>query len=732
MSISSTLASIQEEIKKEKVTESFNYNRITGINEKLFEATHQYLSSKKFHFFFHWYFPNREPLKANTKLCSSLLSNKNIFNPIEDRKYLEMKSGFNGDDEKKISVNILRFIQYFRSSTQEFQTELLNLWERQRGCIDLLTFSVIPTVFGLLSQTKDQKDFIDFVFDISCKNKELGFKLCRALFVMPEFRNYTNKIYESLKDHFSVITGTKMAETVLNQFLENAEEYISQCPAIFKYFVQKDKNCEFLKNSFFLPFIHSTCLYGFSQIDEDRYALEVSSFILIERANNIGFIQHLAEILSKSCQVNYYDQTANILPVYSSIYYLTLYDAQMISSIASCMKCFKNKTGKIISPPKSPTEYQLFIVKDSIGFKGGARIINKNALDQVHDALTDLIIDADDIPSNAISNLKPNQILDNIVKYSPSFNAAKSRIQNEIFNNKYETYIKGTSKDNVSIEEIINSLKNSFNYKENDKCQTDELQKFSGAYKMIKQYLNQISILLYEHHFLLHFYVSSISLDPFITKGFEQFLSLASFTKFFSDLDNQWKVISLNQGYDFKLFPESILFCFLSKFQYSYFAKNMPKLIEFDDKFKKLTYDEVSDTDNSKLDKLLKSETSQFQSAIERIKQAYEFNSPLLFLKYISISRTIIQNILFEIFPEAGENELFPTVIFLVYQAKPRSFISKTEYLFRAFQGISGTMTQSYGEKLLNNIVLLRQASLYFTKLFGGNEAIQYLDSFLK
>ena len=158
----------------------------------------------------------------------------------------------------------------------------------------------------------------------------------------------------------------------------------------------------------------------------------------------------------------------------------------------------------------------------------------------------------------------------------------------------------------------------------------------------------------------------------------------------------------------------------------------MPKLIEFDDKFKKLTYDEVSDTDNSKLDKLLKSETSQFQSAIERIKQAYEFNSPLLFLKYISISRAIIQNILFEIFPEAGENELFPTVIFLVYQAKPRSFISKTEYLFRAFQGISGTMTHSYGEKLLNNIVLLRQASLYFTKLFGGNEAIQYLDSFLK
>ncbi|KAH0794282.1 hypothetical protein GPJ56_001885 [Histomonas meleagridis] len=588
---------------------------------------------------------------------------------------------------------------------------------------DLLTFSVIPSIFGLLSHTEEQKQYVDFIVSITKSIKEIGYSFGRALFVIPEFRLFTNKIYETIPIHLSSINSTLQAEDFLTQFLKGAERYISQCPLIVKYLLQKDLGYKILKHSFFKQFIVSTYIYGFSQIGEDADCLEAAAILLTEAAKRTKFVHQFSEILRKANKTNYYDQATELLPVYSRVFYLTTYDVQIIALlVANC----KNETPQ---PLKPPSEYNLLVVKDLARLKGSGQLSQSNdSLLQIHSVLHDLLAEASVIPNN----MQLDEVLKSLVDHTSSFRSAKARVQFEIFQYLVEQYEEKTN-SKLQMDKLITSFKDSLEGESSQlKESTSELQKFITIFTIMKQFLDKLSTISYDYNLLIQYCLvcTCYEKNDFFTRAI-QLKSLSTFTSTFSEIQNRWNSFTTTYNYHFDVLPESILLHFMDKCTYPLFIKALPDTQQFDQKFSQLSDELIEDIDNVKLKQLLKNETSRFDISINRIHDAYECNSVLLYLKEISYARNNIQKVLFEIFPEAGENELFPTVVFLVHKAKPNMFISKTEYMFRAFQAISGMMTQSYGEKLLNNVVLMRQAAIFFVETIEGSEGALKLNAFL-
>ena len=170
------------------------------------------------------------------KFLESISSN---FDPINTKKLNELASGQIFDDKNEI---LMYFIQTLKNKFENLKQDPKQI-NKDNSVINLITFSIIPSIFSYFLQDEKNHAYIDFLKDIKENyDKNLFYLIIRNVFVSPLFINYFKKsvnivirpfIY-SLLHHFESDAESIELDEIMKNILLRFKENLSHFPLILK------------------------------------------------------------------------------------------------------------------------------------------------------------------------------------------------------------------------------------------------------------------------------------------------------------------------------------------------------------------------------------------------------------------------------------------------------------------------------------------------------------------
>lgn len=141
---------------------------------------------------------------------------------------------------------------------------------------DIITFSIVPSLFLFFIDEQTFDSFIDFINELSPENDQAGFNLqallSRSLFVSPLFTRFTHQVFYHLLQTFPYNEITtfqerdsyfieKAKKSILDQIKSNLNIFPSYISIFFQKFNNKARIKELFRLSFIEPFIQNPALF---------------------------------------------------------------------------------------------------------------------------------------------------------------------------------------------------------------------------------------------------------------------------------------------------------------------------------------------------------------------------------------------------------------------------------------------------------------------------------------
>lgn len=713
-SIRQELAKVQNSLKKEKVIETLTEARIKILNQQLCENFDEILAKRKLYMYMLSYYQDFYTKTIDPIFFSSLFDSRKTLQQVKS----------------SAPRNTLNHIMHFRKNISILSRTVNFLAGNRADLINILTYSTIPSMFGLLTQYNEQKLYLKFIEELIEANKmheskddkkDFFILFARSIFLIPEFMIFIQAIADQVSVQFCKIQGTALAEQFLSEFLVNAEKFIHLCPPIIGKIANKIYSYRIINESFFQEIIRNPLYFGFVQIGESEYISEGTSIVLSETATRSNFIENLTNILLKSRKndhKNAYSEVAKNITAYQSVYYATTYDVQLINVLASLAK-----VGELAVPEDLPTEYGLNIFQDTIIVSPSQveDLTSKDKKDPVisaaENSLRSLLTCADPMPMIDHPHLS-SFLQINLIDQVPSHISQKQYAYFSILKSCKNLYQHNIGKK-TPLEEFIKILIP--NIKSQKKVTTlassQKLQNYTTSLTQMHYAKRKITDLLTEKKFEISYIALSICFNNHEIKASgKAFVSKSGLINHFKDLENAWIAFAKQTHFTADIPKEMLLATMLKIYKYDnmmFLDKN--KLIKMDKLFiDSLSGDYDINQSNKELDNLFKNESQKLKHAVDLMDRAFKVQSTLLAMKLISALFESIKKVLNEVIGTPGMEELTPTLLYVAYSAKPPNFISKTEYFYRVFQSISEyTKVDEYQEYVVNTLHL-HQTAFYF------------------
>lgn len=708
-SIGSTLAQVQNSLKKEKVIETLTEARLKILNQQLCENFDEILSKRKLYMYMIGYYQDLYNIEIYPSFFSSIFNDAKTLHPT-----------------KSINSRItLKYIKYFRDNLSTLAKAADILIFTRPDLINILTYSTIPSIFGLLARYSEQKLFLNFIKFLKTEKgiengrKDTAILFARPLFLIPEFRIYIQSIADQISVQFCNIHGTELAEKFLSEFLEYADKFIHLCPPIIGLLAQESFSDEIFDQSFFQEVIRHPLYFGFVQIGELENISEAASIVLSETASRNNFLIQLKQIFLKTQQNdnnNVYSEVSKNISAYQHIYHFTTYDTNLITVLISI-----TGNGDKTVPDPFPSEYILNILQDSTQYSNLDdveiySIEKKDPIAAAENSLRCLLINADPIPMIGTEQSLSRFLQKNLIDQIPSFLRQQQHAHFAILKSCKKQY-KKSHIGQVNFEGFVKMLIPNINNhkKETTHSSSEKLQSYSSSLTQMVNAKNKINDFVTEKKFELSYIAIAACFDQNkIEASGKAFASKSGLIEYFSTLLKTWLSFAKKMNFCFEIPKEMLLVFMLKLYKYNSMILLDHELQSWDELYNQYTSDDYdTNQENKKLDNLFKNERERFGQAINLIKRGFQVQSTLLAMKLISASFKSIDKLLNEVIGSYGMDELTSALFYVIYVARPPNFISKTEYFYRVFQSISEFNIDQYRD-YISNTLYLHQTAVYF------------------
>ena len=739
------LCKLQKELKRENILENFAAEREAKLNQELIIFNEHFMKRRKLYFYLIGYYMDLFSSNINPSYFSSLFDEEQTFNTVECKFLRSMRSNIN----------------FFRNNIQKLSDAAMYLSAMRKELVNVITFSVIPSLFGLFVHFSDQSNFMLFIENIFEKDEEIALKLSRSIFFMPEFVRFFNIVYNDMKSQFANIRGTTLGKEFADELLECMEKNIKECPRIFQDLASQPYAIKLFTYFFFKIFLYNPLFYGFVQLgdfDTDLSTNFNDIVTIVESSiNHDDYIKGLCFVL-KNAETTTIDQTYNfvseIVPAFKSFVYITQYDSQLISVLSSLAKIDKKCV-----PEDMPDKYNLHVIKlSSLKSQNGIRNSTSGFYEDDYtgdrEEINELIKQAERcfiaLASNAeiipmINDTTPifpiengdmmNFLSTNLVELSSSSESIKQRMHLLLLKGNYKKFIKRRGIE-MSFLNFVSKLMKSIS--KNTKSSFERASQ--------TQHILDTSNQMKKLSFLMHSYVASeqeflqnIILMKFFSNSSivpipedSSFKSSKELALYFCSLLTSWKDFCLQIQMSIPVLNKILIIKMMKFYSYEKMIELNPELVTGDSIFAQLVQegkcfnlDELSDP---KIRSILNDESkvSKFDAAIQTIQNAYETFSLQLSLKLIQKAIDITGVVLNSLINSYGMDELTDIFFYIIVKANPKQFISKSEYFYRIYNTLSKYI-ENIDNETLHSFLLLHQTACLCIK---NSPSVQTIDDF--
>ena len=326
---------------------------------------------------------------------------------------------------KATSVNVLKtsdLIERFLGDKSELATRVVNFCQTHKNHIDEITFSLIPSCFGLLSSTEAQNDFMEFLERVSAIDSDVCTKLSRVCFILDDFLDILKFIRGKFLFPIHSITDENSTREFLQNLLANLRDFCQLIPPILFSLARSSNASQIFETAFFLEALaypHLFCLTG----DGEDFHPDIDTAVKFLAPQSEKFSTDFIDILraSKSEKEDTVGNAEKEIPQFSSTYFFTQHDIRLMDAIMT--------GGDLPSFMESP--YAVTPI-DICAYKAEPEREQKRS---TRDSLLyDLLMDSD--PS-ALVAAKFDDIMTFVeracVEMAPSYLSTKQRVRFELF-----------------------------------------------------------------------------------------------------------------------------------------------------------------------------------------------------------------------------------------------------------------------------------------------------------
>jgi hypothetical protein len=309
----SHLSAIQHEVQKASILDCHQRCAIRETEEGIINSLLSSCQSRKRYLFLH-YFMNHVPANLDLTYLNTLLPSEVL--PFRCR-----------------DMGLISVLQRFNSNIIDLVTSLLSVCDRFPVCLDAITFSFLPGVFGLLSTFSSQSQFLSFLREVEARAPDKCVLFCRLIFALPEVQLFLTSVFESVCIELRDIRTSSDARRFLDGFLSSGCARFGMLPPIVFKLLSLPNVVDIFENSFILELFRRPTSYGLQDVCDSFYRLAASATLVQAELASSQWVQQFIDSLSMfgSVLVDWIQSGLDVCRNLSHAFFLSDFDRSVLS-----------------------------------------------------------------------------------------------------------------------------------------------------------------------------------------------------------------------------------------------------------------------------------------------------------------------------------------------------------------------------------------------------------------
>jgi hypothetical protein len=608
---------------RESVMARYQNSRIQSLKAKIGRRFESNSIARKLGFFLHHF------LRDTTQTINSAFYNSLL---VESPSPMHLTS----------PSHAIANLRALRDDRELFTTRIIDFCRSHPNYVDVITFSFLPSFYGLLQSFDRQDEFAAFVEAVSVIDRPLALQFARIIFVLPEFLAIVRQVMSQI----SLVWADIASEDEWSLFLDQWTAALSQLlPAVPQVVLRvASLGDDFLATSFFAEVFRTPGLFFFCHIGDGSPHFPADRWLS-------EFRTLLATPSPRDRDV--YKDAGNCVPILASTSVVSSFDIAVLDALLR----------PSATPPSLPTAFNFVLLRQEHPIRQ-VPCDSSPAL-----ALKEFLIDGDTVHGS--TNFA--DCLNAMAAFSPSPIASVQRIRLRLFQMQ-EHPVEFSEDPALTIDPDLLALADALK-----RCRRCERQVLEW-----KRTLAQWTLV--------------DSMFQFCPVSDAEVSDMAKLCQFFESLLENWRSWFGQQGFSF-VFDESLLVLrMMRSFTYDRFVTRCPSLIGWDARF-------AADIQGLLIDgtDILTGDLSElFRGPIALVTTAYKAKSSFVALNLVGKAiRDIGRIVGCQVREVCEDHRGFVPEVFK--RAAPAAgVVSRSEYLLRCLRllenrGIKNTFLADFG-----------------------------------
>jgi hypothetical protein len=654
-----SIAQLHATIQREDFLESFLLDHQAQQTKELTSVIEQISLAQKFAFFLHMFL--RQPHFTSSILVQSLVANPERTNFV--------------DSNGRMTMTSLKTLQNGRS---KFADSICLFALHHPECIDALTFSFLPSFFGLLLSAHSQRSFLHFLREVFERNRDFGLQFARIISAFASVQIMVEHVSELVGIEYNLIHTQETSDRFLDKFLLLCANFIWELPPIFFILLELPNSNEIFEIAFFTEIFANPQLFGFIAVADCQDQSSSIAILMAASMRRLDAVTRFRDLLSsfKVPSFDAFGDAAALIPVIGQTFVFTRFDLSILN--AAHLKI----EGKVIVE-----KFDWSIVRSTS-------------------------LSCSRLCDSPTSGTLMRRYLAGICSVPPSIKSLGELVESGIHNCPSSSAMR---------QRILYSLCNSKTIQISPPEGKSEVARFARICRDVNCFYRSIATMVRIRRF---------TLQAELINAFLRCVPGKSTGTIKSEFETLCPLLSkFCRNRDFGVDPEPalLLFSMLPAYSYSDLIRDFPGLVAADKCFRaRVGTIAVEDVD-PRLTALKEEQNVNFLRTAEILRNGFECESAIYGLQLLRKAVQVLRDALVEAgFDEIGEDVVTAGLMFLVFDTIPGNFISKTNYFLRSLYPFRLSFRAGeYRDSMMHDIYRLDLIVRYFISRLDKEEVVE-------
>lgn len=674
------LRKFQHLLKREALMKDYHNKVISELTKSISQSHAKILLIQKLIYTYHMYSMNNSGLQQPQEFFNSLCTPITFDN--DNIPFLV--------DSSSSLTQFMQFSNFLNTKLKFFAKICVKLVQNDESCIDMLTFSTVPSVFKYFTVVEQMQRYKLFIKEVVGLDQNIAEKLIRVIFLTIPYKIFMNKvIFKNTEALFKLLINL---ESSSNQFVEKFssrwDDCAEYCPSYILEILNlfNKPNITFV-NTFLRPAFENLRLYGIVQYDIKISSKQNQALVSAICSKSDSLLQSLRNVQVPTTLPSI-GELPRVLPFVYKSTLLSFEDFQMLNELA-LLDQQANINAEILPPEIDQSlntgKYSLFYVTpdNKLAHRKSFQELKLSMEDDVEIELRNILSEVSMIPKGANLDLVP------LLHFHIQVAQEDQRLH---FETKLEDFEKAQkrSKKEWTFTELLALLQSHFSQREESRNNLmAEITIHNQIHNILQTIFKQNCGLIGEHATIFQYQL----IDKWVTENRPiQFitddlvLDPTKFSQYFDNFVDQFDAWMKTNHYSIQVKNEILHTLIMTEIPLERFNKLRPNYQKIDIACYKTLKKSSSSLLKSNFEEWMKpivTSPSLIQSSLNLLSKVFSSKTPIEKCKFLG---KVMKKLIFvtsQIVPDEdiGANHLVPLLIHVVLTVNPQQLQSNIAYI---------------------------------------------------